>query len=52
VPAGAYDINVKIEVWDITWKTIREYQYSKPTRVCYETFKPTVLQIDVKTVGC
>jgi hypothetical protein len=52
VPAGAYDINVKIEFWDITWKTIREYQYSKPTKVCYETFKPTIFQIDVKTVGC
>lgn len=52
VPAGAYDVNVKIEVWDFTWKTIREYQYSKPTRVCYETFKPTLFQIDVKTVGC
>lgn len=52
VPAGAYDINVKIEYWDITWKTLGEYKYSQPTKVCYEAFKPTIFSVSVKTVGC
>lgn len=52
VPAGAYDIAIKIEVWDFTWKTLNEYQYSRPSRVCYEVFKPNIISISVRTVGC
>ncbi|SEJ09982.1 Thiol-activated cytolysin [Cyclobacterium xiamenense] len=52
VPAGAYDIQFKVEIWDLSWKTLMDRVYSRPSKACWEVFKPNIISVNVRSVNC
>ncbi len=52
-PAGAHDVKIQFEVWDLSWKALGQFDLNYiGSDKCYEAYSPAFLQVGVRSMGC